>query len=135
MNADAKHKLIRHYQVTDASVHDSRKFDGLLNKANTSADVYADSAYRSTAIEAKLKARGLRSRIHQRASRNHALSKAQENANHQKSKVRARRAAVCVLAALLYGMAAPTNAAYVKKILANSEPSTHGTLRQFRPMP
>jgi IS5 family transposase len=90
VNADAKHKLIRHYQVTDASVHDSRNFDGLLNKANTSADVYADSAYRSNAIEAKLKARGLRSRIHQRASRNHALSKAQENANHQKSKVRAR---------------------------------------------
>jgi hypothetical protein len=49
---------IRHYQVTDASVHDSRKFGGLLNKANTSADVYADSAYRSAAIEAKLKARG-----------------------------------------------------------------------------
>ena len=90
VNADAKHKLIRHYQVTDASVHDSRKFGGLLNKANTSADVYADSAYRSAAIEAKLKTRGLRSRIHQRASRNHALSKAQETANHQKSKVRAR---------------------------------------------
>jgi IS5 family transposase len=52
--------------------------------------VYADSAYRSAAIEAKLKARGLRSRIHKRASRNYALSKAQENANHQKSKVRAR---------------------------------------------
>jgi IS5 family transposase len=33
--------------VTDASVHDSQKFDGLLNRANTSADVYADSAYRS----------------------------------------------------------------------------------------
>jgi len=45
-------------------VHDSRKFGGLLNKANTPADVYADSAYRSAAIEAKLKARGLRSRIH-----------------------------------------------------------------------
>jgi IS5 family transposase len=90
VNADAKHKLIRHYQVTDASVHGSRKFDGLLNKANTSADVYADSAYRSAPIEAKLKARGLRSRIHQRASRNHALPKAQETANHQKSKVRAR---------------------------------------------
>jgi hypothetical protein len=28
-------------------------------------------------------------------------------------------------------MAAPTNAAYVKKALANSEPSTHGTSRQF----
>src|SRR5450755_3403749 len=90
VNADAKHKLIRRYEVTDASVHDSRKFDELLNKANTSADVYADSAYRSAGTEAKLKARGLRSRIHQRGSRKHPLSKAQENANHQKSKVRAR---------------------------------------------
>src|ERR1019366_4393314 len=78
-NADAKHKLIRNYEVTDASGLDSRKFGGLLNKANTSANVYADSAYRSSAAEAKLEARGLRSRIHQRASRNHALSKAQEN--------------------------------------------------------
>src|SRR5450631_853202 len=90
VNADAEHKLIRRYEVTDASVQDSRKFDGLLNKANTSADVYADSAYRSAEIEAKLKARGLRNRIHQRASRKDPLSKAQENANHQKSKVRAR---------------------------------------------
>jgi hypothetical protein len=38
----------------------------------------------------KRRARGLRSRIYQRASRGHALSKAQEKANHQKSKVRAR---------------------------------------------
>src|SRR6188472_2664467 len=29
-------------------------------------------------------------------------------------------------------MAAPTNAAYVKKALANSEPSTHGTKRTFQ---
>jgi len=28
-------------------------------------------------------------------------------------------------------MAAPTNADYVKKALANSEPSTHGTKRRF----
>jgi hypothetical protein len=28
-------------------------------------------------------------------------------------------------------MAAPTNAAYVKKVLANSEPSTHGTKRTW----
>ena len=38
VNADARHKLIRQYDVTDASVHDSQKFDGLLNKTNTSAD-------------------------------------------------------------------------------------------------
>ena len=90
VNADAKHKLIRQYDVTDASVHDSQKFDGLLNQANTSADVYADSAYRSAETEAKLSLRGLRSRIHQRANRNHPLSQAQENANRQKSRVRAR---------------------------------------------
>jgi len=90
VNADARHKLIRQYDVTDASVHDSQKFDGLLNKTNTSADVYADSAYRSAETEAKLKVRGLRSQIHQRASRNHPLSKAQENANRKKSKIRAR---------------------------------------------
>jgi len=29
-------------------------------------------------------------------------------------------------------MAAPTNAANVKKVLANSEPSTHGTFRTWR---
>jgi transposase, IS5 family len=90
VNADAKHKLIRQYDVTDASVHDSQKFDGLLNQSNTSADVYADSAYRSAETEAKLSLRGLRSRIHLRASRNHPLSQAQENANRQKSRVRAR---------------------------------------------
>src|SRR5260221_7255206 len=90
VNADAMHKLIRKYDVTDASVHDSQKFDGLLNKTNTSADVYADSAYRSAETEAKLKVRGLRSRIHQRASRNHPLWKAQENANRKKSRFRAR---------------------------------------------
>jgi IS5 family transposase len=32
VNADAKHKLIRQYDVTDASVHDSQTFDGLVNR-------------------------------------------------------------------------------------------------------
>src|SRR4051795_4466105 len=90
VNADVRHKLIRQYAVTDASVHDSRKFDGLLNQANTSADVYADSAYRSAETEAKLRARGLRSHIHESACRSHLLSKAQEKANRQKSRLRAR---------------------------------------------
>jgi hypothetical protein len=35
-----------------------------------------------------LRRRGLRSRIHQRASRGHALSKAQQKANRQKSKMK-----------------------------------------------
>ena len=55
-------QAIRRYDVSDAAVHDSQKLDGLLNKANTSADVFADSAYRSAETEAGLKARGFRSR-------------------------------------------------------------------------
>jgi IS5 family transposase len=90
VNADAKHKLIRRYDVSDASVHDSQTLDGLLNKDNSSQDVYADSAYRSAEIEAKLKARGFRSRIHRRGSRNHPLSQSHQEANRRKSKIRAR---------------------------------------------
>lgn len=90
VNADARHKLIRDYDVTDASVHDSQKLDGLLNNANTSQDVYADSAYRSAETEVKLDKRGFRSCIHNRGSRNHPLSDAQIEANRKKSKVRAR---------------------------------------------
>jgi IS5 family transposase len=40
VNAD-KHKLIRHYAVSDAAVHDSQKLDGLLDKGNTCNDVFA----------------------------------------------------------------------------------------------
>jgi IS5 family transposase len=90
VDADAKHKLIRGYEVSDASVHDSQKLDGLLTKANTSGDVYADSAYRSAETEARLKAGGFRSRIHRRGSRNHPLSDAQVAANRRKSRVRVR---------------------------------------------
>ena len=90
VNADAKHKLIRRYEVTDAAVHDSQPLDALLDKGNTSVDVFADSAYRSAETEARLKARGFRSRIHVRATRNHPLSQRQEEANRKKSKVRVR---------------------------------------------
>jgi len=90
VNADAKHKLIRRYEVTDAAVHDSQTLDALLSKCNTSTDVFADSAYRSAASEAKLKAGGFKSRIHRRANRNHPLSDAQTRANRAKSKIRAR---------------------------------------------
>src|SRR6202171_2797035 len=74
VNADAKHKLIRNYAVSDAAVHDSQELDGLLDKGNTCNDVFADSAYRSTEIEAQLRASGYKSRIHRRGRRNHPLS-------------------------------------------------------------
>ena len=90
MNADAKHKLIRHYAVTDAAVHDSQELDGLLDEGNTCNDVFADSAYRSAEIEAKLRASAYNSRIHRRGRRNHPLSLTQVRVNHAKSRIRAR---------------------------------------------
>ena len=90
VNADAKHKLIRRYAVTGASVHDSRKLDDVLTKTNTSSDVFADSAYRSAKTEEKLKQQGLNSRIHKRGVRGCPVSERQQNANRKKSKVRAR---------------------------------------------
>ncbi len=90
VNADAKHKLIRRYAVTDASVHDSGKLDDVLTKTNTSSCVFADSAYRSAATEEKLKQQGLNSRIHTRGVRGRPLSKRQQDANRKKNKVRAR---------------------------------------------
>jgi IS5 family transposase len=90
VNADARHKLIRDYAVSDASEHDSQQLDDLLNRGNTSSDVYADSAYRSAETERKLRAQGFRSRIHKRGRRNRPLTEAEVRANHRKSKVRVR---------------------------------------------
>ena len=61
---DKTHKLIRKWDTTDASVHDSQKLDDILDANNTGRTVWADSAYRSAEIEAKLAAKSLKSRVH-----------------------------------------------------------------------
>lgn len=90
VNVDRRHKLVRRYAVTDASVHDSQKLDDILDKANTASDVWGDSAYRSGEIETKLAERGLKSRVHRCAARGRPLTMRQEQANKTRSKVRAR---------------------------------------------
>lgn len=90
VNVDRKHKLVRRYAVTSASVHDSQQFEGLLDPENTASTVWADSAYRSEEAEATLATRGLRSQIHRRAHRNRPLTRRQEAANKTRSAVRAR---------------------------------------------
>src|SRR5437660_8472649 len=81
IGVDRRHKLVRRYVVSDASVHDSQKFEDVLDASNTASDVWADSAYRSAEIEEKLAECGLKSRIHRRAYRNRKLSEAQKAAN------------------------------------------------------
>ena len=90
VGVDKAHKIIRKWTATDASPHDSQHLDDILDDANTAKDVWADSAYRSAEIEARLRGRGLKSRIHRRGARHRPLSEAQMAANTMRSKVRAR---------------------------------------------
>ena len=88
---DRRHKLVRRYAVSSASVHDSQKLEDLLDPGNTASTVWADSAYRSQeAEEEKLAARGFTSRIHRRGCRGKPLTARQEAANKTRSSVRAR---------------------------------------------
>ena len=90
MNVDRQHKLVRRCHVSGAALHDSQAVDHLLMRGNTGAGVWADPAYRSEEIEAKLRARGLKSRIHRKGKRGKPLSEQGKSSNRTKSAVRAR---------------------------------------------
>lgn len=90
INVDRRHKLVRRYHVTDASVHDSQVVKVILDANNTASDVWADSAYRSVEIEEMLAGKGLTSRIHHKGRRNKPLTKREEQGNNTRSKVRVR---------------------------------------------
>ena len=90
VNADRKHKLIRQYTVTDASVHDSQEMDHIVDPDNDSKETWADSAYRSEDQEMRLESSHWLSHIHERAYRNTPLTLEQQAANTERSRVRAR---------------------------------------------
>lgn len=90
VNIDRRHKLVRRYQVTDAAVHDSQVIEDILDPDNTASDLWADSAYRSAQIEAKLADKGLKSRVHRKSHRNKPLTNREMQGNKTRSKVRAR---------------------------------------------
>jgi transposase, IS5 family len=89
INIDKDYGFIRRYRVTDASVHDSQAFCSVLDGENDSDEIWADSAYRSEALEAVLKEVGYDSQIHERGYRNRPLHETQLESNRHKSKVRA----------------------------------------------
>ena len=90
ISIDRRHKLVRRYVVSTASVHDSQKLEDVLDPSNTASSVWADSAYRSKEAEEMLRARAMTSHIHRRGSRGKPLTPRQEAANKTRSKVRAR---------------------------------------------
>ena len=72
ISIDNQYKLIRHFEVTSASVHDSQIFECLIDEENTSRAVWADSAYRS--------------HIHTKGQAGKPLSEAQQRANKKRSR-------------------------------------------------
>ena len=90
VNVDRKHKLVRRYHVSDVALHDSQAVDHLLMEGNTGAGVWADSAYRSEEVEAKLRTRKLTSHIHCKGKRSKPLTEQAKGSNRTKSSVRVR---------------------------------------------
>ena len=87
---DNKHKVIRDYTTTDASVHDSQVFDDILDKTNTNKCVWADSAYKSKEQENTLLKNSYKSRIQRKGKRGKPLSKLEIKGNNTRSKTRSR---------------------------------------------
>ena len=90
ISTDRAHKLIRRWTATAANVHDSQVLDELLDTDNTSAEVWADSAYRSRDQQQSLAEQGFRSHIHRKGQAGKPLSERANEANRKRSKVRAR---------------------------------------------
>ena len=85
---DAKHKFVRNYAVTDAAVHDSQVFEKLLDEANSSREVFADSAYRSKKSEGNLEAKGFRPRLQHKGCKNKPLSEKEIQGNRTRARIR-----------------------------------------------
>lgn len=90
MSVDVKHKLIRGYEVTDASVHDSRVFEELLDENNMSRDVWADAAYRSEDAVESLEADGYREHIQRKGVRDKGLTEWEKQGNRTRARTRSR---------------------------------------------
>ena len=87
---DRRHGFIRRWEVTDAAAHDGRMLRrGLLDRSNTGATVWADSAYRSKANEAFMQQHGFRSQVHHRKPRGRPMAPHIRRGNASRSRVRA----------------------------------------------
>ncbi len=90
VSVDVKYKFVRSYDVTDAAVHDSNVFEELLDKNNSSRDVWADSAYRSEDKLYELEKSGFREHLQRKGCRNKQLTEKEKSGNYTRSKVRSR---------------------------------------------
>ena len=90
IDIDRKHKIIRSFAVTDASVHDSNEFIDLLSPSTEDKTVWADSAYAGEEKLQQIRAMGLSPEVCEKGCRNKPLTEGQKALNRKKSKVRCR---------------------------------------------
>jgi len=90
IEVDVEHKLIREYEVTPASTHDSQVFEDLLDEANTSRDVWGDSAYGGQSHRELLSERGFRGHLQRKGCRHKKLTEREKQGNYTRSKTRSR---------------------------------------------
>ncbi len=87
---DAKSKLIVKYKVTEASVHDSKATEDLLDEKDQGEDFYADSAYSGEPQEKIITGKQMNNKVCEKGTRNHPLTEEQRTGNREKSRVRSR---------------------------------------------
>jgi IS5 family transposase len=87
---DAKSKMIVKYKVTEASVHDSKATEYLLDEKDRDEDFYADSAYSGEPREKIIAGKQMNNRACEKDTRNHPLTEEQKADNREKSRVRSR---------------------------------------------
>jgi IS5 family transposase len=90
VSTDKRYGFVRKFHTSDASRYDGKVFPHLLDKENTSSDVWGDTAYRSAENEAYLKENGFTSQLHRKKPKGKVMPQHSQRANGKKSKVRSK---------------------------------------------
>ena len=90
VKSDTRTKLVKKYEVTDASVHDSQQVEALLEDDDAGQPFYADSAYTGKEQEKIYEKKKVVNMVNEKGYRNKPLTEAQKESNKEKSKTRAR---------------------------------------------
>jgi len=88
IGADRRHRFIRTWSVSNAGRHDGRELPGLLDRRNTGAPVWADTAYRSAKNERRIARAGLVSKVHFRKPPGKPMPEPRQRANAARSRER-----------------------------------------------
>ncbi|NBT85117.1 MAG: IS4/IS5 family transposase, partial [Alphaproteobacteria bacterium] len=89
ISIDRRFGFIRRTEITAANAYDGHLLPNLLDKENTSRDVYGDTAYSNENNLNYLKSRGFCSKLHRKKPKNKPMPIPLKKGNTTKSKIRA----------------------------------------------